>query len=126
MTSFKQFKKGLRVKKPLWETFKNSKFVIDVFAKHFYKKRKKKVGVDKDGQVEKRHIRQLVIKQMNVIQDLAFSLQRAEQLIDHYREEIKNLTLTATNRHKEAEHLRAAYTDLKKSLNGGSHETIEE
>ena len=95
MTSFKQFKKGLRVKKPLWETFKNSKFVIDVFAKHFYKKRKKKVGVD-------------------------------EQLIDHYRDQIKDLTLTATNRHKEAEHLRAAYTDLKKSLNGGSHETIEE
>jgi uncharacterized protein YgfB (UPF0149 family) len=123
MTTFKKWKRGLRVKKPLWETFKNSKFVLDVFGKHFYKKtRRKKVETDADGQVQQKYIRRLVIKQMNVIQDLAFSLQRAEQLIDHYRDQIEGLTLTATNRQKETEFLRQSLEDFKTVANGGRHE----
>ena len=65
---------GLKVKQPLWLTFKNSKLVLKVFEKYFYKKGRRKPKVCTTcNTVDYKVLRKMLVRQMNVIEDLAHS-----------------------------------------------------
>ena len=74
---------GLKVKQPLWLTFKNSKLVLKVFEKYFYKKGRRKPKVCKTcNNVEYKVLRTMLVRQMNVIEDLSHSLYKAETMLE--------------------------------------------
>ena len=75
---------GLKVKQPLWLTFKNSKLVLKVFEKYFYKKGRRKPKVCKTcNNVEYKVLRTMLVRQMNVIEDLSHSLYKAETMLEN-------------------------------------------
>tara|TARA_R100000315_G_scaffold60494_2_gene37269 strand:- start:325 stop:663 length:339 start_codon:yes stop_codon:yes gene_type:complete len=105
---------GLKVKQPLWLTFKNSKLVLKVFEKYFYKKGRRKPKVCKTcNTVDYKVLRKMLVRQMNVIEDLAHSLHRVEKQYDRLQED-RNRILDNLHDYQLKEQIR---------LNGGSHES---
>ena len=76
---------GLKVKQPLWLTFKNSKLVLKVFEKYFFKKgqRRKPKVCETCNNVEYKVLTKLLVRQMNIIEDLSHSLYKAETMLEN-------------------------------------------